>query len=353
MSGRDFTEIVQIADKAIAHMAALGIPPTPANFAVWFAYANRSDPHLCRTIDILLDNGLEFDSGRNADLHTRFVLPSYRSEGIDAVADGLHAVAGELSNSVADAGHGTRSYGQALTSITDAMSRSEKADAVMHGLVDSLRQETLDMQARNTELHGRLENSAIEIARLRESLVATRREASTDGLTGLANRTHFERELRSAAAKAMEDGTTLCLLMADIDHFKRFNDTYGHIVGDQVLRLVGRVLVEAIRGNDLAARYGGEEFVVILPDCPIDEAARIAERIRLRIGERHVVRRRSGDDLGKVTVSVGATAYRFGEPVGQIVERADAGLYQAKQAGRNRVVVVDGAAAESANRPAG
>lgn len=112
-----------------------------------------------------------------------------------------------------------------------------------------------------------------------------------------------------------------------------------------MLRLVGRVLVETIRSGDLAARYGGEEFVVILPDCPIGKAARIAERIRNRIGEKHVVRRRSGVDLGRVTLSVGVAAYRFGEPLGQLVERADAGLYQAKQAGRNRVVVVNGAAA--------
>lgn len=225
MSGRDLTEIAQIADKALGHMAALGIPPTPENFAVWFAYANRSDPRLCQTIDILLSNGVPFDTTRNAELHARFVLPSYQSEEIDAVADGLHAVAGELSTSVADAGHGTRSYGRTLTSITDALSRTETPDVELHGLVDSLRQETRDMEARNTELHGRLESSANEIARLRESLVATRREASTDGLTGIANRMHFERELRSAAARAMEEGSTLCLLMADIDHFKRFNDT--------------------------------------------------------------------------------------------------------------------------------
>ena len=152
----------------------------------------------------------------------------------------------------------------------------------------------------------------------------------------------FERELRSAAAKAMEDGTTLCLFMADIDHFKTFNDTYGHMVGDQVLRLVGRVLIEAIRPGDLAARFGGEEFVVVLPECRLDEAARIAERIRERIGEKHVVRRSSGDDLGTVTLSLGVTAYQPGEVVGQLIERADTRLYDAKQAGRNRVAVVDG-----------
>ncbi|MEQ8398214.1 diguanylate cyclase [Thalassobaculum sp.] len=336
----EVNEVGQIADEALGHMSVLGIPPTPENFAVWFAYANRSDRHLCRTIDILRDNGQEFDSIRNADLHARFIMPLYQSEEIETVADGLHAVAGQLSTTVADAGDGTRTYGRALSDISDALTRTESVDSEMHRLVGSLVHETRVMEARNTRLHGRLEKSAEEIARLRKSLVATRREASTDGLTGLANRMQFERELRSAAAKAMEHGTTLCLLMADIDHFKTFNDTYGHMVGDQVLRLVGRVLIEAIRPNDLAARFGGEEFVVILPDCCLDEATRIAERIRERIGEKHVVRRRSGDDLGTVTLSLGVTAYQPGESLGQFIERADSGLYDAKQAGRNRVSVV-------------
>lgn len=339
MSGPELDHAREMAEAAMRHMAVLGIPPTPENFAVWCAYAGRTDPHLCRTIDILIDNGQEFDAVRNAELHARFVLPTYRSSAVDTVADDLHAVAGRLSTTVGDVGDGARRYGAALSDATDALHQS--GDGEVRTLVDGLLQETRVMEARNARLRERLEESSSEIARLRESLEETRREASTDGLTGIANRLQFERTLRAAAAAAMEDGATLCLLMADIDHFKVFNDTHGHSVGDQVLRLVARVLVETVRPADLVARYGGEEFAVILPGCDLEEAARIAERIRDRIGHRHVVRRSNGDDLGAVTLSLGVTTYHFGEPIGQAVERADAGLYRAKQAGRNRVVVVD------------
>ncbi|GHD54412.1 GGDEF domain-containing protein [Thalassobaculum fulvum] len=354
VSGPELDRARETAETALRHMAVLGIPPTPENYAVWFAYAAGSDPHLRRTIDILMDNGQEFDDLRNAELHARFVLPTYRTSAVDTVADDLHAVAGQLSTTVGHAGAGVRRYGDALSNVSGALHRTGADgtgadDTGVRSLVTGLMQETREMEANNARLRERLEQSSSEIARLRETLEETRREASTDGLTGIANRMRFERELRMAAAAAMEDGTTLCLLMADIDHFKVFNDTHGHSVGDQVLRLVARVLSEAVRPGDLVARYGGEEFTVILPDCNLDEAARIAERIRDRIGHRHVVRRSTGDDLGAVTLSLGATAYRFGEPIAQAVERADAALYRAKQAGRNRVEVDGDLSAAAAN----
>lgn len=339
--GPELESARETADSALRHMAVLGIPPTPDNFAVWFAYASGCDPHLRRTVDILMDNGQEFDAVRNAELHARFVLPSYRNSAIDTVADDLHAVAGRLSHTVGHVGDGVRRYGDALSSVSDSLVQSEAEGLEVRTLVSGLMQETRTMEASNAHLRERLEQSSSEIAYLRETLEETRREASTDGLTGIANRMRFETELRTVAADAMERGATLCVLMADIDHFKVFNDTHGHAVGDQVLRLVARVLSDAVRPGDLVARYGGEEFAVVLPDCELDEARRIAERIRYRIGRKHVVRRSNGADLGTVSLSLGVATYRLGEPIAQAVERADNGLYRAKQAGRNRVVVVD------------
>ncbi len=337
-AGATLGEAREIAEAALRHMAVLEIPPTPANFAVWFAYASGTDPHLCRTIDVLMDSGQPFDTLRSAEIHDRFILPTYRSSAVDTLADDLHQVAGNLTTTVGDVREGARRYRDALAGATEMLERGEAGPT--RELVDGLVHETRIMEARNARLRERLERSSGEIARLRESLEETRREASTDGLTAIANRARFERELRLAAARASEAGGTLCLLMADIDRFKTFNDKHGHPVGDQVLRLVGRVLTDAIRPADLAARYGGEEFAVILPDCSLEEAVVIAERIRERIGQRHVVRRSNGEDLGAVTLSIGATAYRPGEAVSDAVERADAGLYLAKQSGRNRVAVV-------------
>lgn len=348
MPGPQRQDACETAEAALRHMAALGIAPTPENYAVWYAYAARRDPHLCRTIDILIDNGQEFDELRCAELHARFVLPTYRTTAVHSVADDLDAVAGRLSTTVGSVGDGARRYGIALSGVADALGGLAEREDDAPDVVGSLLRETRAMEAHNAVLRERLEESAGEIARLREYLEETRREASTDGLTGVGNRTRFDRDLRAAAAAAMENGTPLCLLIADIDHFKSFNDTHGHAVGDQVLRLVARVLSDSVRPGDLVARYGGEEFAVLLPDCGLQEAERIAERIRERIGVKHVVRRSTGDDLGAVTLSLGVSGYRYGEPIGQAVERADAALYRAKQAGRNRVQVSDPPAAAAA-----
>ena len=130
------------------------------------------------------------------------------------------------------------------------------------------------MQDQATQVEGNLRASMAEIDGLRRDLQAAWSEARTDGLTGVANRKHFDQALRLAAAQAMEQDAPACLLLADIDHFKHFNDVYGHVLGDQVLRLVASLLRHNVKGQDLVARYGGEEFAVILPATRLADARR-------------------------------------------------------------------------------
>ena len=137
---------------------------------------------------------------------------------------------------------------------------------------------------------------------------------------------------------AMESGDSLCLLMLDIDYFKKFNDNYGHQTGDKVLKLLALVLTESIKTHDVAARYGGEEFAVVLPGSGLDDALAVGELIRDRIAKKNIVNRTTGKKLGGITLSVGAATYVPGEALADFIERADIALYTAKQTGRNRVV---------------
>ena len=177
-----------------------------------------------------------------------------------------------------------------------------------------------------------------DLDQIKDSLALAEQHSNTDPLTGLANRRSLEAFLRAAQISAMEAGTPLSILMIDIDHFKKFNDSYGHQVGDQVLRLVARVLQESVRECDLAARYGGEELIAVLPGASLDVCTEAAERIRRRIGEARLTRRTTGEELTSITVSIGVAQFRMAELAEGMIERCDRALYQAKRSGRNRTV---------------
>ena len=130
----------------------------------------------------------------------------------------------------------------------------------------------------------------------------------------------------------------MSLLIIDIDYFKKFNDTFGHQIGDQVLKLLAQTLTSSIKGQDLAARFGGEEFCVILPGTGVDNAVKLAEIIRNKVGKKQVLNRKTGESMGQITVSVGVAEFSYGEPLSQLILRADEAMYTAKRTGRNRVV---------------
>jgi diguanylate cyclase len=136
----------------------------------------------------------------------------------------------------------------------------------------------------------------------------------------------------------MEQGQPLSAFLVDIDHFKRFNDNFGHVVGDQVLRLVAKALQDGVRETDLAARYGGEELIAILPGADLAACTAVAERIRHGIAKGKITRRSTGEELPGITVSIGVGEFQFGESLEDMIDRCDRALYQAKKRGRNLVV---------------
>ncbi len=172
------------------------------------------------------------------------------------------------------------------------------------------------------------------VNRLRQGREELERLSRTDGLTGLPNRRHLMETLEKEVRRAQRNDRPFSLLMIDVDHFKRYNDTFGHLAGDDVLKGLAGVLSAAIRTADYAARYGGEEFTVVLPETPLDGATEVAERIRQRTQEQPF-----GANGSQVTLSIGIAEFPSdGQTVESVIAGADAALYGAKEYGRNRVV---------------
>ena len=194
------------------------------------------------------------------------------------------------------------------------------------------------MELNNKKLETRLSASRQEIEQLQQDLEIVRSESLTDPLTTLFNRKYFDAALAKGIAEAQEKNEPLSLLMADIDHFKSFNDQYGHLTGDQVLRLVAISVKQNVKGRDIAARYGGEEFVVALPNTALQSAITVADHIRRAVMTKELMRRSNGERLGRVTISIGAAVLHPGDTAQLLIDRADKCLYAAKRNGRNRVI---------------
>lgn len=165
-----------------------------------------------------------------------------------------------------------------------------------------------------------------------------REMATTDSLTGLANRRHFMQSAEHELHRANRYQRPMSMLMVDADHFKKVNDTYGHDVGDIVLTALARNLRQSARKQDIVARLGGEEFALLLPETPHDKAMEMAERLRARIADNQI---NTGTEILSITVSIGVATYmNDGDSISRLIKRADDGLYEAKQSGRNKVCSV-------------
>jgi diguanylate cyclase len=324
-----------VADRAIRSMSQQMVPATPSNFSVWFDYAMGTSPALRKTIDILIGNKRKFDSSINRELYTTFVGPQQTDAGTSTdFPEQLQNVISSAKEFLTTAISDNRNQIETLGEVSSEVQANSDPRPIIERLVAELSKAT----TRASALESNFVATTQELDKIRDSLKVAEERSNTDALTGLANRRSMDEFFRSAQIIAMEKGEPLSIFMIDIDHFKKFNDTYGHQVGDQVLRLVAKVLQDNVREGDLAARYGGEELIAVLPGADLEVCAGVAERIRSRISEARLTRRTTGKEISSVTVSIGVAQFRMPESAEAMIERCDRGLYQAKRSGRNRTV---------------
>jgi diguanylate cyclase len=332
----DLKQAKSYAEQAMARVFQENLAPTPDIYELWYVYYAGISPEIVRAIDILIDNNQKITEDRCRDLHTRFLSDSRNEEAVRHAGDQINATIRNVTGAVRDVHSATATYSGSLASVNQRMS-SVKTPEEVQNIVKDVMAETHDMLAKNQKLEQELDRSSALMQGLQRDLEQVRKEAMTDGLTGLSNRKAFDAAIARITEEAEASNTSFTLLMVDIDHFKSFNDNFGHQIGDQVLRLVARTLIEGVKGKDVAARYGGEEFVIILPDTTLPAGVAVGNSLRKAVATKDVINRSSGEKLGRITMSVGVAEFTSGEKITDLIERADAALYTAKHNGRNQV----------------
>ncbi|MDE1900891.1 MAG: diguanylate cyclase [Alphaproteobacteria bacterium] len=324
------------AQKALERLTRDGLAMTPDNYTVYYHYFAGDTPALNEAYDAIITQG-KITQDQCDGLFNKFFAVDAE---VAFLKDANSAVERELEKVmrlIDESAKGSSQFGEKLDSFSGKLASDAPLD-VLREAVAKIADETRSVAAQNLKLQTELSITTTQLSEMRSDFDRVHRESQIDPLTEVGNRKFFDREAARAVADARASGALLSFVMVDIDHFKKFNDTHGHLIGDHVLRLVARTLVENLKGRDIIARYGGEEFVILLPQTRVQDAERVANVLRANLATKMIRRRGSNEILGTVTISMGAAEYCPGEQIDETIARADAALYKAKQMGRNCVV---------------
>jgi diguanylate cyclase len=325
----------EIAKKIILTTTEKSIPLTPENYHVWFEYFLGSNKELTDAIDALISAKEYFSQEINDNLYTDYLV-SNKKDILKEVHKKTHKIFQNIFQASLSTNDLASDYIDKMEEYSNKLNDTNDLDEIQHLITDILK-DTNDMAGSSRQLSQQLEEATSQIHSLSKKLEITEREAFLDGLTGLNNRRAFDKNINELCEKFDKNQGFFSVALLDVDYFKKFNDRYGHQVGDEVLRIFGEQLKENLKGKDFPSRYGGEEFAALLPNTKLNNAIIVAEQIRENISNKELKIKETGQKLESITISVGVSEICHGDTPISVIERADAALYLAKDSGRNNV----------------
>ncbi|MEZ8096904.1 GGDEF domain-containing protein [Photobacterium swingsii] len=336
MNKDSFAKSTETLKQTVPLMIKHKVPTTPANYALWYTYVSQESPLLNQAMDGEIAAQGQCTPTTCEQLYHQHIATK-AVQDISQLKQSLTLMMQEVSHSMTDTLTETESFqlnlDKGFTKLESAEREGLSLEETM-GLVRGLIKESRNIQLSTGAFKSQLNTAQQEIATLREALQESQKEANEDALTGIFNRRAFDRDIDSVQQKNIP----FSLIMLDIDKFKIFNDSYGHQLGDQVLKAVSRRLKESCREQMQAYRFGGEEFAIILVNKNHSTARQHAETLRRSIERISVLDRRNGERINTITASFGIAEKSRAETAEEVICRADKFLNDAKKLGRNRVL---------------
>jgi diguanylate cyclase len=320
---------------ALQYISDFQLAYTPVTYLLWYEYARGRNEQFIRELNQAIDNKQVTEDEmvrlfRKYFADRAYLLAEKKTLEFQKILSEITRHLGQSGDQIDRQGHALEKWAVELTHETSPEKISSIADRIVS--------ETKALAASNKTLADRFHSTTSEIQKLRQELEGVKQIAKTDTLTRLLNRRGFDEAWEKLSKQTGFNEAQLSIIMLDIDHFKKVNDTFGHLIGDNVLKLLGKLIKDQVKGKDVAARFGGEEFIVMLPETGIENAYILAEQIRNSLMKMNWKAKKTGQSIGKITVSLGIALYRNGETVDECIKRADDALYQAKKTGRNKTV---------------
>ncbi|WP_029406635.1 GGDEF domain-containing protein [Thiomicrorhabdus sp. Milos-T2] len=314
------------------------INPTPLNYFVWYQYFKGDIPKFRQEMDAILNDPFGYNDRVGRRLYDEYLTEEDKSDSefdrafrrlIDVMVKKMNAWSDKLETH-------TKELDDCTTQLSDPNLDAAQVKVITNNVLNaasSMKESSQAFQAEMTQ-------SSLEVKELRKQLIEARTQAMQDELTELGNRKAFNNAMEELLFDAKDNPSSLCLIISDIDHFKKFNDNYGHLVGDSVLRYFASIMKKTKGDNETVCRYGGEEFAILLANSSLEEAQKRAEEIRATIEAAHLKRKNEVEPISTITASFGIACYKGEiESSDDFIARADESLYKAKNDGRNRVVL--------------
>lgn len=331
--------ILRASEDALRLISSRGLPLTPKHYTVFFAYAMGNPRDLVEAIDAVEAQGGNIDEAAIAVLHDQYFSdPAAQARLLAGAGSHMQHVLGDIFATVDRLRSSSDAVVRSLLDNMDHMN-DRASDDDLKEFARRAVETAMVLKAGSEDMARALARSQEEILSLRSDLAQRIEESERDFLTQAYNRKAWDARLAQALNHARTNNEPLCVALIDIDHFKRINDTYGHAIGDEVLKTVARQIIHSVKGKDMVARYGGEEFALLLPNTPLEGGEAVSESIRKAVCAKSLKHRETGSDYGTVSISIGVTSLQDGKDTSSaLLKRADEALYAAKNQGRNRVI---------------